>query len=64
MKIAVHYNGSGGFSERWISYLKENKISYKIVNCYNSNIISQLKDHDALMWHFHHASHKDFLFAN
>ena len=62
MRIAIH--NSKGFAERWIAYCDENKIVYKIVNAYDSNIISQLKDCDALMWHFHHASSKDVLFAN
>ncbi|GHT66756.1 hypothetical protein AGMMS50239_28750 [Bacteroidia bacterium] len=61
MKIAIHNNK--GFAERWIAYCKERNISYKIVNCYDNNIIEQLSDCDAFMWHFHHASPKDFLFA-
>jgi glutathione synthase/RimK-type ligase-like ATP-grasp enzyme len=61
MKIAIHNNK--GFGERWIAYCQEKKISYKIVNCYDNDIIEQLADCDALMWHFYHASPKDFLFA-
>lgn len=36
---------------------------YRIVNCYHSDIISQLSDCSALMWHFSHADERDFLFA-
>jgi len=61
MKIAIHK--SGGFAERWISYCQEKSIPYKIVNCYDNDIIEQLADCDALMWHFYHAGVKDFLFA-
>ena len=35
----------------------------RLVNCYANDIIEQLNDCNALMWHFHHASPKDFLFA-
>lgn len=62
MKIAIHQR-KGSFSDRWIIYCEENQIPYKIVNCYNSNIVEQLNDCTALMWHFHHASVKDALFA-
>ncbi|MCD4724678.1 MAG: hypothetical protein K8R63_07520, partial [Bacteroidales bacterium] len=62
MKIGIHQT-KGLFSERWIDYCKANKIPYKLVNCYQDDIIKQLHDCDALMWHFHHASPRDFLFA-
>lgn len=62
MKIAIHHRESG-FSQKWIDYCKEQDIDYKLVNCYKSNIVDQLGDCDALMWHHHHASPKDTLFA-
>lgn len=62
MKIAIHHN-PGWFSDRWLEYCKANSIDYKIVNCYDSDIISQLNDCDALMWHHSHAYYKDVLFA-
>jgi len=62
MKIAIHHI-KGSFSDRWIVYCIANEIGYKIVDCYQSNIIQQLADCDALIWHFHHASPKDILFA-
>lgn len=62
MKIAIH-DQKGSFSDNWISYCKENGIQYKIVNCYKSDIIQQLTDCDALMWHFHQSHSKDALFA-
>jgi glutathione synthase/RimK-type ligase-like ATP-grasp enzyme len=62
MQIAIHQT-KGSFSERWISYCNEHAIPYKIVDCYRNDIISQLSDCSALMWHFHHANAKDFLFA-
>lgn len=62
MKIAIHHR-EGSFSEKWTDYCARNHIPYKIVNCYQSDIIHQLEDCDALMWHFHHANPKDILFA-
>ena len=61
MKIAIH--NAGSFSIRWIDYCKKNNISYKTVNCYDTNIIEQLKDCDALMWHHDHGNYKDVLTA-
>lgn len=62
MKIAIHHT-SGSFSERWIEYCKKNNIPYKIVNAYDNDIIKQVKDCDAFMWHHNHANYKDSLFA-
>jgi glutathione synthase/RimK-type ligase-like ATP-grasp enzyme len=62
MKIAIHHN-EGSFSERWIAYCEKNKIDYKIINCYDSDIVKQLEDCDGLMWHHHQSNYKDVLFA-
>jgi glutathione synthase/RimK-type ligase-like ATP-grasp enzyme len=62
MKIAIHHS-PGSFSDRWIEYCKKEGLNYKLVNCYDNQIISQIKECDALMWHFHHGSYKDLLFA-
>ena len=61
MKIAIHK--SNGFSDRWIEYCKNNSIDYKIVDCYENDIISQLDDCRALMWHHNHINYKHTLFA-
>jgi glutathione synthase/RimK-type ligase-like ATP-grasp enzyme len=61
MKIAIH--GVGLFYPRWVDYCKQQNIPYKIVNCHDTDIIVQLADCDALMWHHHQASYKDKLFA-
>lgn len=60
--IAIHQS-NGTFSDRWIAYCEKDGIPFKIVDCYQSNIILQLADCNALMWHFHHASPKATLFA-
>ncbi len=59
--IAIHK--SSGFAERWITYCKKNNIPFKIVNAYDNDIVSQLNDCDAFMWHFYQKSYKDQLFA-
>lgn len=62
MKLAIHYRW-GSFSEPWIKYCEENNTPYKIVNCFDNDIIAQLKDCDVLMWHHHHADYKDIQLA-
>lgn len=62
MKIAIHHT-PGTFSDRWIEYCKEKSIPYKIVNAYNSDIVKQVEDCDAFMWHHHHGNYMDVLFA-
>jgi len=52
-QLAIH-NRLGSFSDRWIKYCSEHKIDYKIVNCYDSNIIRQLENVDGLLWHWAH----------
>ena len=46
MKIAIH-KSEWGFSKSWIAYCERKGINYKIVNCYDSDIIQSLKDCDA-----------------
>jgi len=61
-EIAFQLNNSG-FKSRWIKYCEKNGIAYKTVDFYAANIIEQLADFNAVMWHFKHESPKDFLFA-
>lgn len=64
MKIAIHHrNATGFFSERWIRYCEKNGIEYKLVNAYDSNIVEQIQDCDAFMWHFSNYDYRDALFA-
>lgn len=62
MKIAIHHR-SGSFSDRWIEYCKQKEIDFKIVNAYDSNIVEQVNDCDAFMWHHSHGDYRDMLFA-
>lgn len=63
MKIAIHQE-KGSFSDRWISYCDEVGIPYKIVNCFESDIISQLNDCNGLMWHWILNDYKAMLLAH
>ena len=62
MKIAIHKSNLG-FHPRWVKYCQSQNIPFKIVNCYANDIIDQLKECDALMWHFHQGSARDNLIA-
>jgi glutathione synthase/RimK-type ligase-like ATP-grasp enzyme len=62
MKIAIHHI-EHSFSERWIDFCIANKIPYKLVNCYDSDIVEKMKDCDGLMWHWSHADPKAIHFA-
>lgn len=62
MRIAIH-NRQGSFSEHWISYCERNGVPFKIVNAYKDNIMNQLADCDALMWHYHHNKISDRIVA-
>lgn len=62
MKIAIHHR-VGSYSDQWIKYCKENQVPYKKVNCYDSDIISQLDDCSGLMWHWDSNDYKAKLCA-
>ena len=62
MKIAIH-DHAGSFSDRWIKYCDENQVPYKLVNCYDSDIVAQLDDCKGLMWHWNQNDYKAALFA-
>lgn len=60
--IAIH-STPGSFSDNWIYYCEINNIPYKIVNCYSSDIIFELKDCNALMWNWALNDFKAQIFA-
>ncbi|MBN1386939.1 MAG: hypothetical protein JW965_00745 [Bacteroidales bacterium] len=62
MKIGIHHS-KDSFSERWITYCDEKGIPWKQVDCYSNNIMQQLSDCDALMWHVNQNNPKDKVFA-
>lgn len=62
MKIGIHHQ-KGTFSDGWIAYCEKNDIPFKLVNCHQNDIIQQLEDCDALMWHHQQTNYKDVLVA-
>ena len=62
MRIGIHYT-KGFYSELWVPYCDSKGIDYKLVDCYRDDIIEQLADCDALMWHFSHKSPRASKFA-
>ena len=62
MKIGIHPI-KNSFSDRWIVYCEEQKIPWKPVNCFKSDIIQQLSDCDALMFPIFQNCPKALLFA-
>ena len=62
MKLAIH-NSKSGFHPRWVKYCQEQNIAYKLVNCYANDLIAQLQDCTALMWHHGQSNSKDILIA-
>ena len=62
IQLAIH-NSLGSFSDRWIRYCNENGINYKVVCCYDSDILEQIKGVDGLLWHWSHKNPSDQLTA-
>lgn len=62
MRIAIH-KSNWGFSQDWIAYCEREGLEYKIVNCYDSDIVQQVGDCQILLWHHHHSDARDVLFA-
>ncbi|RZK27006.1 MAG: hypothetical protein EOO43_00995 [Flavobacterium sp.] len=62
MQLAIHKE-VGSFSDYWIPYFERANIPFKIVSCYDSDIVEQLNDCDALLWHHNHGNYRDVLFA-
>jgi len=62
MKIALH-NSNCVFFREWLAYCESMKYNYKVVNCYDNNIIEELNCCNVLLWHHDHGNPKDVLFA-
>jgi hypothetical protein len=62
IKLAIHHR-PGSFSTIWVDYCNKNNIPYKLVNCYSSDIVSQLSDCDGLMWHWDLTDYRPALLA-
>jgi glutathione synthase/RimK-type ligase-like ATP-grasp enzyme len=62
LDIAIH-DHPGSYSDRWIEYCREHGITYRVVDCHNSDIVQQLKTADVLLWHPSHVVPADVLIA-
>lgn len=62
MRFAFHEN-KAGWSDRWIQYCQGHGIQHKIVNCYDNDIIDQLKDFDAFIWHWSSNDYRNIHFT-
>lgn len=62
MKIAIQ-NTPIGFTNRWIEYCQINNIDYKLIDSYANDIVDQVKDCDAIMWHHDLLKKKDNIVA-
>ena len=60
--IAIHQS-TFGFHPRWVKYCEDKNIPFKLVDVYANDIIQQLNDCDALMWHHSQNSPKDLVAA-
>lgn len=49
--LAIH-DSNRGFHPRWRNYCIQNKIPFKSVNCYKSDVVRQLEGCDVLLWHY------------
>ncbi len=62
MRIAIHHRPNS-YSSLWIKYCQKHNIQFKLVDAYANDILNQIDDCDAFMWHFHYKIYKDNLFA-
>ncbi len=60
--IAIH-DSVHGFHPAWAAYCQEQGIPFRRVNCHASDIVAQLEDCTALMWHHSHSHPADILAA-
>lgn len=60
--LAIHHS-PGSFSDRWLEVCEERGIDHCVVDCYSSDIISQLNGRTALLWHWSQMVPTDLLMA-
>ena len=60
--VAVHHS-PGSFSDRWLEHCSLNRIPHIVVDCYASDIMTQLASARMLLWHWSHGIPKNHLMA-
>ncbi|MBO3100175.1 ATP-grasp domain-containing protein [Gelidibacter pelagius] len=62
--IAIHNNlRNASFQKRWVKYCQENEIKFKLVDSFSNDIVEEVKECSAYMWHFHQQDEKDIVMA-
>jgi hypothetical protein len=46
------FNHFSLWTNPWIEFCEKNGLTYKIVDCYQPDIIKKLQNFDCLLWHF------------
>lgn len=64
MKIAFAKTTFEYETSCWTEYCKNRNIDYVIVNPYDMDVVSKVKDCEVFLWHHSQANYKDLLFAN
>jgi glutathione synthase/RimK-type ligase-like ATP-grasp enzyme len=62
LRLLIHHTPNS-FSTRWIAYCNERGIRYSVVDCLDTNIITEIASADLLLWHWHHANPSEQLVA-
>lgn len=60
--IAIH-DRPGSFSDRWIEYSTNHSIPFRRVNCLATDVVTQCKGLDAVLWHWAHNNPAEQLVA-
>jgi glutathione synthase/RimK-type ligase-like ATP-grasp enzyme len=61
-QLAIHHR-QHSYSDRWIAYCDTHSIPYRIVNCFDSDIIKQLACSTGLLWNWNQADPREQLMA-
>lgn len=65
MKIAIAKRPSVNYEiECWTNYCNSHNIDYIIVDPYDTDVVSKVKDCSVFLWHHTQTNYKDLLFAN
>ncbi len=62
IRLAIHPK-KGSFTDRWTSLCHDRGLECRLVNCFDSGIVGQVSDCDALLWHPAHYVAEDMLLA-
>lgn len=64
MKIAIAKTELDNQTSCWTTYCKDHSVDYIIVDPYDTDVVSKVKDCEIFMWHHSQTNYKDLLFAN